>query len=230
MTDTATMPNQRTAVRIIGLALATALMSGCISDDPASKPVDLTKADDMIGQSSANGRPAQPMALVPPEYSVGDTWSYSDGMGYKVTEAKGTRAKLVRTDAPKQWFTTNGVFRTASQSGSALRKDVYNSKDPSLLYTAGLGKPVTYTREYTRNGTLIRHNTSWVIEGYETITVPAGTFDTIVLTKRSRSMTGNWTGYERWWYAPAAKNYVRMEYRYGEAPQSARVLTSYSVK
>jgi hypothetical protein len=43
---------------------------------------------------------------------------------------------------------------------------------------------------------------------------------------RTRSLTSNWTGYERWWYAPSVRNYVRMEYKYGESPENARVLLS----
>ena len=46
---------------------------------------------------------------------------------------------------------------------------------------------------------------------------------------RTRSLKTDWTGYERWWYSPKAKNYVRMEYKYGESPESSRVLMSYSL-
>jgi hypothetical protein len=45
---------------------------------------------------------------------------------------------------------------------------------------------------------------------------------------RARSLTDDWTGFERWWYSPQVKNYVRMEYQYGSVTGS-RVLTHYTL-
>ena len=62
------------------------------------------------------------------------------------------------------------------------------------------------------------HASSWTVEGRETITVPAGTFDCWLIVWRTRSLRSDWTGFERWWYSPQAQNYVRMEYKYGAEP------------
>ncbi|MBP2295462.1 hypothetical protein [Azospirillum rugosum] len=177
------------------------------------------------------GTPARPaVALAPPQWRVGDTWQYSDGYGMRVTEVNGPAARFQRTDAPGQWYIARGPFREQLQSRNALRQVVFQSEDPQRLYTVPPGEPVVFRREYMRNGVLVRHRTSWTVEGTETITVPAGTFDAVILVMRTRSTTGNWTAYERWWYAPAVRNYVRMEFKYGEAPDNARVLTAYSLK
>ena len=45
---------------------------------------------------------------------------------------------------------------------------------------------------------------------------------------RSRNAATNWTGFERWWYSPEVRHYVRMEYRYGKHPVSSRVLMDFS--
>ncbi|HRJ60640.1 MAG TPA: hypothetical protein PKZ97_00280 [Azospirillaceae bacterium] len=214
-------------------AVAMLALGGCVSDGDYT-PMDLTKSEGVViqspGQSPGGATRLGQIPFTPPQWAVGDAWSYSDGMGFKVAAVDGRIGKFQRTDDPKQWFTADGVFRLDSQSRAALRKAVYNSDDIQKLYSARPGQSITFQREYTRNGVLVRHQTSWTIDGYERINVPAGSFDTIKLTKRSRSLTGNWTGFERWWYSPQAKNYVRMEYRYGEAPESARVLTSYTVQ
>jgi hypothetical protein len=65
------------------------------------------------------------------------------------------------------------------------------------------------------------------VEGREEITTPAGTFNAWIIVWRSRSLDSTWTGFERWWYAPAVSNYVRMEYKYGDTPPRSRVLMRY---
>ena len=70
---------------------------------------------------------------------------------------------------------------------------------------------------------------SWTVEGRDTVNVPAGQFDCVILVMRARSLSGDWTGYERWWFSPQAQNYVRMEYRYGPDAEGSRVLTTYNL-
>jgi len=207
-----------------GLAAGILLLSAC--QKTAETPrAGLETATLPIALSPA----AVESGLPRPQYQVGDRWTYSDGYGMTVTEARGDWARFTRLDDSKQYFINRGIFREEAQSKSGLRKTVFQSDSPERLYGARPGESVVFIREYTKDSILIRHNTSWVIEGRETITVPAGTFNAIVLTKRVRSLTGSWTGFERWWYAPAARNYVRMEFKYGDAPESARVLVNYQL-
>lgn len=228
-------------MRLVSLAAlaAASVLTACVQTTGTGTATPATAAAAADAGSAAGSavalrppgtfaRPA--VALTPPQWHLGDTWQYSDGYGMRVTEVNGPAARFQRTDAPNQWYIARGPFREALQSRNALRQVVFQSEEPQRLYTAAPGESVVFRREYTRNGVLVRHRTSWTIEGTETITVPAGTFDAVVLVMRTRSTTGNWTGYERWWYAPAVRNYVRMEFQYGGAPDSSRVLTAYSLK
>lgn len=184
--------------------------------------------------------PAQ-LALVstlgngPPDWRTGDTWTYSDGYKTKVASvANDGLATLKRLDHPGFWTKRKLLFKQASKSSeSVTRKVIFRSTDPAQLFPLALGKTVKYTREYMADvgdkEYLRVHETSWTVEGQETIEVPAGTFETWVLVWRSKSLKSDWTGYERWWYNPAIKHYVRMEYRYGKAPAGSRVLTRYKV-
>lgn len=212
----------RTVVRALLLA-ATALATACTVQNPPPAVTVQPPAETAAPTKLA------PAPFAPPRWTVGESWRYSDGYGVRVVEAQDDTAKFQRIDDPGQWFVLRGLFREQSRSRAALRTVVFRSEDPMALFTAPVGQPVVYMREYTRNGITVRHRTSWVVEGRETVTVPAGTFDTVILTMRTRSLTGNWVGYERWWYSPAVRNYVRLEYKYGEAPQSSRVLVSHSV-
>lgn len=202
-----------------------------VTTEPASFP-KTTAAGTAAAPTALAAAPTRPASqpFVPPHWSVGDSWRYSDGYGMTVVESNGETAKFQRLDDPAQWFVMRGLFREETKSRAALRNVVFRSENPMALFGAPAGKPIVFMREYTRNGVTVRHRTSWTIEGRETVTVPAGTFDTVVAVMRTRSLTGNWVGYERWWYSPAARNYVRMEYRYGETPESSRVLVTYSVK
>ena len=209
---------------VVGFVGAAMLVAGC-EYSGALKP---SVAMNTPAVTSAKPKPAS--TLTPPTYVVGNEWKYSDGYAIRVTEVidKG-KAKFVRTDVEEQWFIRKAIFKEESQSRKVHRLVVYQTADPMALFSAKTNQPIVYIREYMRNGELVRHRTSWVIEGREKITVPAGTFDTWVLVMRTQSLTSNWRGYERWYYSPKINGYARLEFKYGEAPDGARVLMSYKL-
>lgn len=173
---------------------------------------------------------AVPAATGPsrPEWRLGDEWVWSDGYALKVSAIKGRRTTFERMDAEEQWHERDGLFWTGSKSATSTRQLVYRSADPSSLYPLAVGKEVIFEREYLSNGDLRRHRTSWVVEGRQRIEVPAGTFDTWIITRRTRSIISDWSGYERWFYAPAVGHYARLEYQYGDGSPGVRVLMSHT--
>lgn len=167
-------------------------------------------------------------AVAAPRWVRGDRWMYSDGYGLQVIGVDGDITRFQRLDDPGQWFTRHGFLRQEAQSATAHRRVVFRSIDAAEAQTLQMRRPVVFTREYTSNQQPRVHRTSWILEGRETITVPAGTFDTWVIVMRSRNAATNWTGFERWWYSPEVRHYVRLEYRYGKHPVSSRVLMDFS--
>jgi hypothetical protein len=209
----------RTVVGFVGAAM---LVAGCLPEKPKPSVAMNTPADTSAAPSAST--------IPLPTYVVDSKWSYSDGYAIRVSEVSDNgRAKFVRTDAEDQWFVRKAIFREESQSRKIHRLVVFRTADPMALFSAKPNKPIVHIREYMRNGELVRHRTSWVIEGKEKITVPAGTFDTWVLVMRTQSLTSNWRGYERWYYSPKISGYARLEFKYGEAPDGARVLMSYNL-
>ncbi|MBA2588139.1 MAG: hypothetical protein H0U98_05875 [Alphaproteobacteria bacterium] len=173
-------------------------------------------------------------ALVPPsttvhapDWSVGSEWRYSDGYGLKVSSTGLQGTVFERLDAPGQWFSRLGFIRKDAASGTATRNAIYRTVPDNAGLSLSAAAPLTFQREYMSNGKLMVHASSWTVEGRETITVPAGTFDCWLIVWRTRSLRSDWTGFERWWYSPQAQNYVRMEYNYGAEPLSSRVLMRY---
>jgi len=179
----------------------------------------------------ATRAPAAPVpansVVTAPTWGVGSEWHYSDGYAVKVASVSPKGTLFQRLDAPGQSFMREGFIRTDSVSATATRKAIYRTVPDSAGSTLSAAKPLTFQREYLNNGKLMVHASSWTVEGRETITVPAGTFDCWVIVWRTRSLRSDWTGFERWWYSPQAQNYVRMEFKYGPEPDGSRVLMNY---
>lgn len=169
-------------------------------------------------------------AIVPaPQWVEGSEWEYSDGYAVRVTSASGPLAVFERLDVPGQWYSRFGFLRQDQVTPDDYRRTIFRTISPYDGTELVAGQPLTYRREYLKDGEQLVHATSWTVEGREKITVPAGTFECWIIVWRSRSLTSNWTGFERWWYSPELQHYVRMEYRYGATPTYSRVLMRYSL-
>ncbi|PCI40846.1 MAG: hypothetical protein COB46_05960 [Rhodospirillaceae bacterium] len=205
------------------LVMATVL-AGCVqtTPTPSNKPV-------LAPAPTAPQPPKVVMDLQPPVWKKDHTWVYSDGYALQVEKVfPNGNAKLVRLDVPKTWVVRKAIFKQESSNPRAHRLVVFRTLDPMTLFKVQAGQSIHFIREYTKNKKLIRHKTSWTIEGKEQISVPAGTFDTWVIVMRTESLDTNWVGFERWWYSADVNNYVRMEYKYGDSQASSRVLMSYT--
>ena len=183
----------------------------------------------VLGGARAFAIPALPAAnlVVAPQWRVGSSWEYSDGYGLRVASASNGTTVFERLDAPGQWFSMRGYLRQDATSALTKRQTIYRSVPPGAGDALNVSKPLTFQHEYLSDGKLIVHATSWTVEGRQAVTVPAGTFDCWVIVWRARSLKGNWTGFERWWYSPETQLYVRMEYKYGTMPTASRVLMRY---
>jgi hypothetical protein len=162
-----------------------------------------------------------------PNWSVGSEWHYSDGYAMKVKSVSPKETVFDRLDAPGQWFSRQGFLRKDEISGTATRTSIYRTIPEGAGLALLAAQPLTFQREYMSNGKLMVHASSWTVEGRETITVPAGTFDCWLIVWRTRSLRSDWTGFERWWYSPEAQSYVRLEFKYGLEPEGSRVLMHY---
>ena len=182
----------------------------------------------MTCSSLAVPAPVPPATVVQaPDWSVGSEWHYSDGYGLKVSSVTPQGTVFDRLDAPGQWFSRLGFIRKDATSATAKRSSIFRTVPDNAGLSLSAAAPLTFQREYMSNGKLMVHASSWTLEGRETITVPAGTFDCWLIVWRTRSLRSDWTGFERWWYSPQAQSYVRMEYKYGAEPEGSRVLMGY---
>ena len=162
-----------------------------------------------------------------PVWRTGSEWQYNDGYGLKVIKTDGKLTTFQRLDDARQWIVRRGFLREDAQSSTTLRKLMFEDLPSGAGQLLTTSKPLTYRREFMSGGLQRTHATSWTIEGRETVKVPAGEFDCIILVMRTRNLAQGWTGFERWWFSPQAGNFVRMEYRYGSDQPGSRVLTRF---
>lgn len=198
-------------------AAALLALTGC---EPATTPtLGATALETAIGPTDARA----------PNWAVGSLWKYSDGYGLQVVSIDGLDTKFVRLDDPSQWVVRRGFLREDARSATTVRSLVFEDLPRGAGLVLSTRHPLVYRREYNASGVTRSHVTSWTVDGRDRVRVPAGEFDCIVLTMRTRNVADGWTGYERWWFSPLTQNYVRMEYRYGDAPPGSRVLVSYQL-
>lgn len=215
-----------TPARVAVAVLAGLSLSACVAAQNPDGPRSSTSS----ASAAAGVRPAAAgVAVTAPAWRVGDRWLYSDGYGLTVeTTAKGL-TKFQRLDDPKQWHSRRGFLRQDAQSATKRRSVIFRSIAASDATRLDQGRPIVFTREFTSNDRTHAHSTSWLFEGADRISVPAGDFEAYVIVMRTRNPETGWTGFERWWYAPSVRNYVRLEYRYGDMPIGSRVLTDYDL-
>ena len=183
-------------------------------------------ADVMPRTEASKAAARDALRVQAPTWSPGEAWRYSDGYGLVVAGVEGQLTTFRRLDDPEQWFQRRGFLKGDAQSSTTLRKLLFENAAPEAGGALTEGEPLTYRREYSANGEVKAHATSWSIEGRERVKVPAGEFDCIMLVMRTRSLNNDWTGFERWWYSPEVRNYVRLEFKYG-ATTGSRVLLGY---
>lgn len=210
------MAHPRIAPALVGLLALTGL-GGCVADLGAAGGFAIPVA----------ARGDTDLRATAPDWRVGDRWEYSDGYGLEVEATGDGLARFRRLDDPTQWLSRRGFLRQDSQSATVQRSVVFRSVAAVDAATLRANAPLVFTREFTANDKTRVHTTSWIVEGRERVSVPAGDFDCIVLVMRTRNPETGWTGFERWWYAPDVRHYVRLEYRYGEGPVASRVLHTF---
>ena len=82
-----------------------------------------------------------------PVWRVGSEWRYSDGYGLKVMKRDGALTTFQRLDDPSQWVVRRGFLREDAQSGTTLRKLLFEDLSTGAGTTLSSKAPLTYRRE-----------------------------------------------------------------------------------
>lgn len=159
---------------------------------------------------------------LPPAYETGDVFAWSDGLVETVIRTGGDRifwrgSNGTSFNANRNFVMPPSSWDRTSGPGNAT---VQMHTDGSWPIRPGttLKFQVTTTGP---SGTESQREWTCVPQGRKKVTVPAGTFDTQVITcERSGVTDGEWQ-YRSWFYAPAARHYVRRVDRFGDGSVEA---------
>jgi hypothetical protein len=221
--------DKRFVVRFLS-CFCVGVLASCSSSDDPDKRLPPTGSGASAATTAAQAAADAKLATVQaPPWSVGSYWEWSDGYALQVSAVDRDLTVFSRLDAKGQWFSRRGFLREEAQGLKSFRKTIYRSVPAVSGMRLTATKPLAFTREYLTDGKQRVHTTSWVLEGREKISVPAGIFDCWIVVMRTRSQKTDWTGFERWWYSDEVQNYVRMEYRYGNTPEGSRVLMDFEL-
>lgn len=188
-------------------------IAGCTTPHPV--PLEMLPEDQ---ESPVTGGPG---------WRVGDHWVYDDGYDLMVTNVTGELVRFSRQDEKNRWLERRGFLTVASLDGQQERRTLSVSPSPATLFPLTTGKSVIFTKRYLAGDEERLHRNVWLVEGKETITTPAGTYDCWVILFTVRSLLTDWQSLERWWYSPEVRHYVRMDYQYGSSPLTSRRLISF---
>ena len=176
---------------------------GGIHENPLCARLILTAVLLTTGASAA---PVPANSVVnAPNWSAGSKWHYSDGYAVKVTSVSPKHAVSSAWMRRANGSSREGFMRTDC-TRAPRRATPSIAPFPTMRARAVRRQAADLpARISVNNGKLMVHARSWSVEGRETITVPAGTFDCWIIVWRSRSLKSDWTGFERWWYSPMAR-------------------------
>jgi hypothetical protein len=153
-----------------------------------------------------------------PVWKVGDEWQYA----YKGPSDSGTYVWSVNRvevlDGVPQYVIKAGpreMFYRASDLASTLERVdgvvVLRQTPPRLSYAWPLSPGKTWEQTHREERPVDRQtmdrNSVWAVEAGETVSVPAGTFQTLKITWRNKN-TGA-LNYEMW-YAPEVRQWVKV--------------------
>lgn len=182
------------------------------SPDSLLPPPDIGRAvahDDLVIDSKDDD--------LPPVYETGDVFAWSDGLVETVIRTGGDHVFWRGSDGssfnagrnfvmpPSSWDQPSGPGSTTVH---VRQKNLWPIRPGSRLKfdvtTAG------------PSGLVAERQWTCMPQGKRKVTVPAGTFDTQVITcERSGIGDGEWR-YRTWFYAPAARHYVRRVDRFND--------------
>lgn len=152
-----------------------------------------------------------------PVYEVGDQIAWSDGLIETVVRVGGGKVFWRGSDGTS--FNADPVFviPPSSWDGAAGPGSAEAAVETARIWPWPRGKRINFKVSTTgpSGDELVR---DWTCRGRgrTKLTVPAGTFDTLVITcSRGSAGEGEWV-HRTWFYAPAARHYVRRVDRFAD--------------
>lgn len=182
----------------------------------------------LLGFAVAGGVPAQqPQSGAParaerPEVRAGDLWSYR--VTDRFTNFAQTVSLEVTAVSPERIHTRSspaGIVEIWDRDWNQLAQGgtEYQPRYPSLQFPLEPGKQWGGAVQWRAISGIMSHKVTLQVAGWERVTVPAGTFDAVRITRRGSFVESQSINYyaanghisDEIWYAPAVGQIVKKE-------------------
>jgi len=151
----------------------------------------------------------QPVAARP-EYKVGDKWTYNSVDAVAGTTKETSRE--IREIGPANRIVALYENGSTQEYDLDMNLAPTGAADARLLvrYPLKVGDSWTFTAKFSATSN-VRENGSVKVVAYESLTVPAGTFDCYRIDAEGTAAAGAYRAYRRWsrWYCPAIKWFAK---------------------
>lgn len=166
-----------------------------------------------------------------PSYQAGEYYFYDSGL---------SKIAVKRTEDVVHWQYGNGatsqgydnfLIPQISWSTEVNTGKITASASPDFLWPLRIGNSGKFSTKQTitrKNGTLEETERMWEcqVDGLKEITVPAGHFDTYVISCNRHSATdGKWRGRMTYYYSPEIRQYVKLIKEYPSRPYAVEQLS-----
>jgi peptidoglycan hydrolase-like protein with peptidoglycan-binding domain len=197
----------------ISPALLEDLRSNPVPMTAGSLPPPDTGREVAKGDVVINGKDME----LPPLYETGDAFAWSNGLVETVIRIDGDRIFWRGSDGASFNADRNFVMPPSSWDQASGPGSATVSVNAEQLWPFRQGRRFNFWVLTTGpSGTESERDWTCSPQGRKKVTVPAGTFDTQVITcGRSAASDGEWR-YRTWFYAPAVRHYVRRVDRFSD--------------
>lgn len=182
------------------------------SPDSQLPPPDIGRAivrDDLVIDSAADD--------LPPIYETGDVFAWSDGLVETVIRTGGDRVFWRGSDGSSFNAGRNFIMPATSWDQPSGPGSTTVRTRTKNLWPVRPGKWLQFEVLTTGpSGIVSERRWTCMPQGKRKVTVPAGTFDTQVITCERSSVDATEWRYRTWFYAPAARHYVRRVDRFND--------------
>jgi hypothetical protein len=163
-----------------------------------------------------------------PKWAQGDTWTYNDPVTHQFKYT-------VLAVAPNH-YDVERIIDGSERSVITVDHDLYQTGNILIQFQWPLSQGATWKRVLTGqapDGTAGQWEITSVVEAYETVVTPAGSFEAFRINNHHCNTKAYSCGDFLMWYAPSAKFYVKISWGTLYWPQfykgKSRELTSYQV-
>jgi hypothetical protein len=169
-----------------------------------------------------------------PSYQPGEFFIYDNGMSMIATESANDSVNWRYGNGAVSSGYRNFLVPQISWESNSSKGRRASDASPNILWPLSVGKSARFGVSQTlldkTNGLTEEINRRWEcnVKGTERISVPAGNFDTYIVSCDRYSSGGNeWRGRHTYYFSPDVRHYVKLDRDYANRPSKSEQLVRY---